>query len=511
MLNHYPLYGVFFFTALTCYFGFCSSLTLSLSLLFYYSLYPSRIDEYGMPYLVYFLKQCNSLITLDVSNNNLSDFLCSDVIHCIARPPEAFDDHETADADDDNDDDDLMGGFGFSSADRFLSQMRAHNYSITELNIGYNQLGEQAMAALTNMVKQNAVLRVLHIEMSTSIPPKSLKVFSHAMRLYNSVLQQLSLADTPLSVKSAGLVARMLDSNDCKVSALTISNCSLKHQHMHAMVEHLLASEHLTSLNISGNKIGIKGAEALAAIINGKRNYTLGVVNPPLKALDCSSCAFEQDACAKVAAALATRRSLFKCIEMSGNAVGPDNTPFFDNLGRLFVKELQLNSCALQSKGGAAILMKLSDPSSELASSLKFCYIANNEISDSASPALCAFLENNTVLEILDLGFNLISGLHAEKLQRAQQVQSKSTQSKKVFQLSINLIGNNCDPYLLQPPGLSRAAENFKFGVQRNFADSANQGYSHVASAARGHFLARKEVDDQYRTFFPTKPTNHLS
>ena len=51
-----------------------------------------RIDEYGVPFLVFFLKQCNTLTSLDVSNNNLGDFLCSDVFQCLARPPIDFDD-----------------------------------------------------------------------------------------------------------------------------------------------------------------------------------------------------------------------------------------------------------------------------------------------------------------------------------------------------------------------------------------------------------------------------------
>lgn len=45
-----------------------------------------------MPYLVFFLKQCNTLTHLDVSNNGLGDFLCNDVFGCLARPPLDFDD-----------------------------------------------------------------------------------------------------------------------------------------------------------------------------------------------------------------------------------------------------------------------------------------------------------------------------------------------------------------------------------------------------------------------------------
>jgi hypothetical protein len=51
-----------------------------------------RLDEYGVPYLQFFLKQCNTLTALDVSNNQMGDFLCGDVLQCLARPPLDFDD-----------------------------------------------------------------------------------------------------------------------------------------------------------------------------------------------------------------------------------------------------------------------------------------------------------------------------------------------------------------------------------------------------------------------------------
>lgn len=56
--------------------------------------FPHRIDDFGMPFLVFFLKQCNTLTSLDVSNNNLGDYLCSDVLHCMVRPPLDFDEDD---------------------------------------------------------------------------------------------------------------------------------------------------------------------------------------------------------------------------------------------------------------------------------------------------------------------------------------------------------------------------------------------------------------------------------
>jgi hypothetical protein len=54
------------------------------------------LDEYAVPFLQFFLKQCNTLTSLDVSNNNLGDFQCMDVLQCLTRPPLDFDEAEGA-------------------------------------------------------------------------------------------------------------------------------------------------------------------------------------------------------------------------------------------------------------------------------------------------------------------------------------------------------------------------------------------------------------------------------
>jgi hypothetical protein len=64
---------------------------------------------------------------------------------------------------------------------------------------------------------------------------------------------------------------------------------------------------------------------------------------------------------------------------------------------------------------------------------------------------------------------------------------------------------------MLETPGMSRAKSNFLFGVRPNSADPANHGYSHVANTSRGHFMARKELDNHYREFLPLSPLNKIS
>lgn len=387
--------------------------------------------------------------------------------------------------------------------------MKPHNYSITTLNIGFNELGDNGVEMLVDMIKNNAVLRTLNIDLCPKITPAHYKRIAMAIRLYNSVIEELSLADNPISVKSMEHISRVFDAGETRICKLNMANCTMKYPHIGAMGKYILSAQHLTDLDLSDNPIGDKGCAALAEMITGKKSIVTSVLQPPLKRLDLSSCSFSGEGTAQILGAVAARGFLER-VDLSNNEIGSDNLPAYAALGRCVLQDMRLNSCKMCSKGANILFKTLADSSTPLAGSLRFCYLSGNEISDSSADALCAVLESNTVLEAVDLGFNMFTERHAVELRRAGSVQSHSSTLKKLTDLSINLVGNKCDPYMLETPGLSRAKSNFIFGTQPNSFDPANHGYSHIPHCSRGHFMARKELDNQYRTFVPLKPLNTI-
>jgi hypothetical protein len=62
-------------------------------------------------------------------------------------------------------------------------RMKPHNYSITSLNIGLNDLRDNALEALINMAKNNAVLRTLVLDLSPDITPRQYRDLASAIRL----------------------------------------------------------------------------------------------------------------------------------------------------------------------------------------------------------------------------------------------------------------------------------------------------------------------------------------
>lgn len=110
----------------------------------------------------------------------------------------------------------------------------------------------------------------------------------------------------------------------------------------------------------------------------------------------------------------------------------------------------------------------------------------------------------------MDLGFNLITNQSMEILKKCSAVLSTDNAEKKLYGLTVNFIGNKCDPFIIGPPGLARSKYNFNLGTRPNLLDPLNKGYSHIPSISRGNFFARKEMDNMYRASNPQLSTNSI-
>jgi Ran GTPase-activating protein (RanGAP) involved in mRNA processing and transport len=387
--------------------------------------------------------------------------------------------------------------------------MKPHNYSVTTLNMGFNEISDHGVEALTTMIKNNMVLRKLTLDLCPKLRPAHYKAITTAIRLYNTALEELSFADNPISVKAIENISRVFDSKETRVERLNLSNCTLKHQHINAFSTYILTAQYLTHLDLSGNPLGDKACTSLAEIIGGQVDKLTSRHLPPFKALDFSSCGLKPEGCAKLLQAVATRRELVK-LDLTSNVIGPDNDVALSALARCSLQEMRLASCGLGTKGASTLFASLARADTSIAQHLRFCYLSGNEISDSCTEVLCDVLTKNMTLEALDLGFNLFTDRNKEIFKVALRVMSSSAEIRKVSDLSVNMVGNKCDPYMLETPGLSRAKSNFLFGVRPNEADPSNHGYNHISHASRGHFMARKELDNHYRQYMPLNPLNSL-
>lgn len=225
-----------------------------------------------------------------------------------------------------------------------------------------------------------------------------------------------------------------------------------------------------------------------------------GVVVPgaPLVCVDVSYCSLPPPQAKAVLRALCSRPTM-RIVRMSGNTVGDGIEDIIADMKMSYVVELQLNQCGLMSRSANSLFDALADTSgteglggNTLGKSLRALYLANNDIHDSSVDPLGAMLRVNNLLEHLDLGFNQLSAEAGPRLREISMVTSQSSLERKLCALSVNLIGNRCDAYSMDLPGMSRAKGQFRFGVKPGGGDGLNDGYSHVPQVSRKHFFLRQ-------------------
>ena len=425
-----------------------------------------------------------SITTLDVSSNPLGDEGVAALFQCITMPRSEFDVEKA-------DEGDTGGG-------------PVYNRTITNLDVGATELGHEAGAALINVFRDNMTLTSLSLDFNVEFGAKDMKHVFNSLRAYNKTLERLSLANTPISSKSMGYLARVFENVDLPLKRLDLSFCTLASTHVGYLSKSIHHARFLTHLVLNSNDLGDVGAEYLAKAIEGQVDDRTGERWPPLKHVDCSFCSIEEEGCRLIVAAMATRPSITSA-NLSYNKMGDQvfESGVVESLSRCRLSELRLNGCQLQSRGGTAILELLcttearsprklhhlhqqhQEPVINLCSELRELHLADNGMHDSTAEAVSRLVNNNLRIEVLDLGYNLFSEACADAMSSAKRVPSTAPTEKKVLSLSINMVGNNCDPYMLDAPGMARSKTAFRFGVKPSVDDPINGGFTHVPESSR--------------------------
>jgi hypothetical protein len=132
---------------------------------------------------------------------------------------------------------------------------------------------------------------------------------------------------------------------------------------------------------------------------------------------------------------------------------------------------------------------------------LRSLEISGNNIKDSFAETLRYYLEVNNVIQFLDIGFNELTNEGLRDVKETLRVLGSTAALKKYNELSINLIGNPCDPYFLEAPNQSRAKATM------NFSTSNTKSLAHIPISSRGQFVQRMDMQQKLniRDVFPRK------
>ena len=426
------------------------------------------------------------------------------------------------------------------------------NTSITSINLSSCELGHASSEKLLDTFRENLLLTTFICDYNPDLTPKEMKHIMNTIRSYNKTLQCLSLGDMPISVKTCGYITRLLENWATPLMDLDFTKCDFGVPHMRVMCQYIPRSKYLKRFSMGSNTIGTEGAHLLAEAIKNltpeeteenrlaRRQERLddgvtlreieedevvermevklhgAISGPPLAYINFSHMDLDPAASAELFKAVCTRASIQNC-NMSGNDFGDEVEHITPWLEGAHFKDLHLNNCNFGTKGGITILNACCDMRGlgkcVLGSHLLQLDISSNQIHNKAVGAICRILKENMRIEVLDLGFNKLTDDISEIVKTAYGVVSTSRIEEKVYELHINVLGNDCHPYMLGEPGMGRSKSTYRFGINPSMGDDINDGYSHINQTSRAHNFMRKSAFDQkvFENHNLLKPIAHIN
>jgi hypothetical protein len=181
----------------------------------------------------------SSLISMDVSSNQLSDDGGEAIFLTLRRPQQSFfKDEPLGNFYLQSPKSDLFQ-FNLASPIRQQSKETRYNNTLTSLNISNNQLGEKSIQALISSLRDNATLAYLDIGMNATIPMKIMKQFLLSCQAMRTSIEHLHLSSIPLNVRAAELLFKLILPTDVNIfqhqESLTESNEALNDHEHHAL------------------------------------------------------------------------------------------------------------------------------------------------------------------------------------------------------------------------------------------------------------------------------------
>merc|ERR1711916_365070 len=154
-----------------------------------------------------------------------------------------------------------------------------------------------------------------------------------------------------------------------------------------------------------------------------------------------------------------------------------------------------MNNCRLYTRGCTAVMKMLQTTDSETCgNTLRSLLLSGNDVYNSIAPTLLQLLQSNFKLEVLDLGFNKLTKQFNDDVRGKITTTSASTLEEKVTNLTVTLMGNECDPFLFDAPGMARSKNTTHF---RSSLHSSLETYDYVPSGnPRRSFMERVKYDN---------------
>ncbi|XP_073699593.1 NACHT, LRR and PYD domains-containing protein 3-like [Garra rufa] len=277
------------------------------------------------------------------------------------------------------------------------SALRSNPSHLIELDLTGNDPGQSGVKELNHLLQDpNCQLKTLRF-----LSPAADEACQYVTGIVGKnplLLRELNLSNHKLGDKGVNQIAALLEDKHCQLNTLMLSNCSITEEGYKALASALRSNpSHLIELDLTGNDPGQSGVKEL--------NDLLQDPNCQLKTLSLSLCSITEKQCLILTSALKSNPSHLRELNLSVNKLGDSGVKNLSDLlmnPQFKLEKLDLCGCSITEKQCLILTSALkSNPSH-----LRELILSGNKLGDSGVKNLSDLLMNPQFkLEKLELKY----------------------------------------------------------------------------------------------------------